>query len=184
MPSGMHSPASKDTLWPSTERRNRKKTYTMLGGNCVFQHDDMADRAMSISNRSFLTRAYPTMKHHNPHTPIMVREALNTQPRVFARYEFGREKVEELGGESLIFLSCLSEIGPDVGEEWWRGFWVVDVRFGAKRVWEMWEEGNESICDTREREEDICLLTVLQRTGLDDKAIEDKIATLVREGAN
>jgi NADH dehydrogenase (ubiquinone) 1 alpha subcomplex subunit 2 len=40
------------------------------------------------------------MKHHNPHTPIMIREALNTQPRVFARYEFGREKVEELGGES------------------------------------------------------------------------------------
>jgi hypothetical protein len=40
------------------------------------------------------------MKHHNPHTPIMIREALNTQPRVFARYEFGREKVEELGGKS------------------------------------------------------------------------------------
>jgi hypothetical protein len=47
------------------------------------------------------------MKHHNPHTPIMVREALNTQPRVFARYEFGREKVEELGGESRAFLFCL-----------------------------------------------------------------------------
>jgi len=56
------------------------------------------------STRSFLTRAYPTMKHHNPHTPIMVREALNTQPRVFARYEFGREKVEELGGEFVIFF--------------------------------------------------------------------------------
>lgn len=39
------------------------------------------------------------MKHHNPHTPIMIREALNTQPRVFARYEFGREQVEELSGE-------------------------------------------------------------------------------------
>lgn len=49
--------------------------------------------------RSFLLRSYPTMKHHNPHTPIMIREALNTQPRVFARYEFGREKVEELGGK-------------------------------------------------------------------------------------
>jgi hypothetical protein len=41
------------------------------------------------------------MKHHNPHTPIMIREALNTQPRVFARYEFGREKVEELAGGFL-----------------------------------------------------------------------------------
>ena len=55
---------------------------------------------MSNPLRSFLNRAYPTMKHHNPHTPIMIREALNTQPRVFARYEFGREKVEELSGES------------------------------------------------------------------------------------
>jgi hypothetical protein len=54
---------------------------------------------MCNSPRSFLNRAYPTMKHHNPHTPIMIREALNTQPRVFARYEFGREKVEELSGE-------------------------------------------------------------------------------------
>lgn len=44
------------------------------------------------------------MKHHNPHTPIMIREALNTQPRVFARYEFGREKVENLQGEQLLRL--------------------------------------------------------------------------------
>ena len=57
---------------------------------------------MPGSPRSFLNRAYPTMKHHNPHTPIMIREALNTQPRVFARYEFGREKVEELSGEFIL----------------------------------------------------------------------------------
>ncbi len=36
--------------------------------------------------RSFLTRAYPTMKKNNPHTPIMLREALGFEPRVFARY--------------------------------------------------------------------------------------------------
>lgn len=39
------------------------------------------------------------MKHHNPHTPIMIREALNVSPRVWARYEFGREKVAELEGK-------------------------------------------------------------------------------------
>ena len=50
-------------------------------------------------DRSFLTRAYPTMKHHNPHTPIMIREALNIQPRVFARYEYGREKMADLQGK-------------------------------------------------------------------------------------
>lgn len=37
-------------------------------------------------NRSFLMRAYPTMKKNNPHTPIMLREAQGTEPRVFARY--------------------------------------------------------------------------------------------------
>ncbi|RMY45423.1 hypothetical protein D0865_09921 [Hortaea werneckii] len=50
------------------------------------------------ANRSFLTRAYPTMKHHNPHTPILIREAMNIQPRVFARYEFGKEKMADLQG--------------------------------------------------------------------------------------
>lgn len=38
------------------------------------------------------------MKHHNPHTPIMIREALDVQPRVWARYEFGREKMTDLKG--------------------------------------------------------------------------------------
>ncbi|KAJ5595445.1 uncharacterized protein N7459_001653, partial [Penicillium hispanicum] len=35
---------------------------------------------------SFLNRAYPTMKKHNPYTPIMMREASGIEPRVFARY--------------------------------------------------------------------------------------------------
>jgi hypothetical protein len=37
-------------------------------------------------NRSFLTRAYPTMKKNNPHIPIMVRDAQGTIPKVYARY--------------------------------------------------------------------------------------------------
>ncbi|GAB7335267.1 hypothetical protein MBLNU13_g07676t1 [Cladosporium sp. NU13] len=73
-------------------------------------------KSTNMSNllRSFLNRAYPTMKHHNPHTPIMIREALNTQPRVFARYEFGREKVEELSG--LDDKAIESKIGALVRE--------------------------------------------------------------------
>ncbi|KAJ6113354.1 NADH-ubiquinone oxidoreductase 10.5 kDa subunit [Penicillium sp. IBT 18751x] len=50
--------------------------------------------------RSFLHRAYPTMKKHNPHTPIMMREASGTEPRVFARYELGKERQEALSGLS------------------------------------------------------------------------------------
>ncbi|KAH6661961.1 thioredoxin-like protein [Halenospora varia] len=52
----------------------------------------------SGATRSFLTRTYPTMKKHNPNTPIMLREAAGTQPRVYARYEFGQEKSASLSG--------------------------------------------------------------------------------------
>ncbi|PCG95628.1 NADH dehydrogenase [ubiquinone] (complex I), alpha subcomplex, subunit 2 [Penicillium occitanis (nom. inval.)] len=48
--------------------------------------------------RSFLNRAYPTMKKNNPYVPILIREASGTEPRVFARYEFGKEKQELLSG--------------------------------------------------------------------------------------
>ena len=36
--------------------------------------------------RSFLRRAYPIMKHHNPSTPILIREATGVEPKVWARY--------------------------------------------------------------------------------------------------
>ncbi|KFZ12176.1 hypothetical protein V502_07225 [Pseudogymnoascus sp. VKM F-4520 (FW-2644)] len=54
----------------------------------------------SNATRSFLARAYPTMKKNNPSTPIMIREAAGTQPQVFARYDFGKEKSELLAGLS------------------------------------------------------------------------------------
>jgi len=44
------------------------------------------NKMADTENRSFLARAYPTMKKNNPHTPIMLREAAGTQPRVYARY--------------------------------------------------------------------------------------------------
>ncbi|PSS21858.1 hypothetical protein M430DRAFT_40671 [Amorphotheca resinae ATCC 22711] len=50
--------------------------------------------------RSFLARAYPIMKKNNPNIPIMLREAAGTQPKVYARYEFGVEKSESLVGLS------------------------------------------------------------------------------------
>jgi hypothetical protein len=37
-------------------------------------------------DRNFLTKSYPTMKKHNPHTPIMIREASGIEPKVYARY--------------------------------------------------------------------------------------------------
>ena len=38
------------------------------------------------------------MKKHNPYTPILIREASGTEPKVFARYEFGKEKSISLKG--------------------------------------------------------------------------------------
>ncbi|KAH8695231.1 NADH-ubiquinone oxidoreductase 105 kDa subunit [Talaromyces proteolyticus] len=52
----------------------------------------------SDATRSFLNRAYPTMKKNNPYVPILIREASGTEPRVFARYELGKEKQELLSG--------------------------------------------------------------------------------------
>ncbi|KAG5953868.1 hypothetical protein E4U53_001316 [Claviceps sorghi] len=54
----------------------------------------------SAAVRSFITRAYPTMKKNNPHIPILIREAQGTLPRVYARYEFGNEKAQSLEGLS------------------------------------------------------------------------------------
>ncbi|KAI5286691.1 hypothetical protein KEM54_006586 [Ascosphaera aggregata] len=54
----------------------------------------------SEATRQFLKRAYPTMKKNNPYIPVLVREAFDTKPRVFARYELGKEKQESLLGLS------------------------------------------------------------------------------------
>lgn len=60
------------------------------------------------------------MKKNNPHTPILLREALGTEPRVYARYglgfwsshcdtaeliryaERGKEKQESLSGGTIL----------------------------------------------------------------------------------
>ncbi|KAI0468947.1 thioredoxin-like protein [Xylaria cf. heliscus] len=52
----------------------------------------------SAATRTFLTRAYPTMKKNNPYTPILMREAAGTLPKIYARYEFGKEKSQSLEG--------------------------------------------------------------------------------------
>ncbi|RKF58525.1 NADH-ubiquinone oxidoreductase 10.5 kDa subunit [Erysiphe neolycopersici] len=52
------------------------------------------------SRRSFLARAYPTMKKNNPQIPIMLRGAAGTHPRVYARYDQGLEESVSLAGLS------------------------------------------------------------------------------------
>jgi len=85
------------------------------------------------------------MKRFNPHTPIMIREALDIGPRVYARYEFGREKMADLRGT--------------------RGQKRM-LPASRNAVWVCVDSG----------------LTVLS-TGLDDKAIEEKVTRLVKDAA-
>ncbi|KAL1840841.1 hypothetical protein VTJ49DRAFT_7684 [Mycothermus thermophilus] len=84
---GEHSAATR-SVHPDDEHLSaaRNRVFHML---TIFRHD-----------RSFLTRAYPIMKKNNPTIPIMLREAQGTLPKVYARYEFGKEKSESLEGLS------------------------------------------------------------------------------------
>lgn len=64
------------------------------------------------------------MKKHNPHTPIMIREAAGTEPRVFARYGTGaraidsaiddvsRSKEEPMANLTILFI----ELGKETQE--------------------------------------------------------------------
>ena len=41
--------------------------------------------------RKFIEQAYVDLKQTNPNVPILIREASNAQPKLWARYEFGKE---------------------------------------------------------------------------------------------
>jgi hypothetical protein len=56
----------------------------MIGMN----QDEVKLLTKFTTDRNFLTKSYPVMKKANPETPILIREALDTEPRVWAR--FGR----------------------------------------------------------------------------------------------
>lgn len=55
-------------------------------GQYTKQHEQRWKSWTDILARSFLVRAYPTMKKHNPSTPILIREAQGIEPKVWARY--------------------------------------------------------------------------------------------------
>lgn len=78
-----------------------------MSGNIVFSHLLREVRfllcqtgAESNSTRSFLARAYPTLKKNNPQIPIMIRGAAGTHPRVYARFDKGVEESASLAGLS------------------------------------------------------------------------------------
>lgn len=92
------------------------------------------------------------MKHHNPHTPIMIREALGVEPRVYARYG-------SCGLSSRRFQPGLTDISDR-------------TRQGKDGV----VGGQDWSCCSNGRRR------LTQDLGLDDKAIESKIAEFVKSG--
>jgi hypothetical protein len=55
-------------------------------GSAAFRYVGARAAAALTRRRSFVQRAYPSLKRHNPQTPIMVREATGAPAQVFARY--------------------------------------------------------------------------------------------------
>ncbi|KAJ0300035.1 hypothetical protein COL516b_008777 [Colletotrichum fioriniae] len=49
----------------------------------------------SAATRNFVARAYPTMKKNNPQTPILIREAAGTLPKIYARYGLSDKQIED-----------------------------------------------------------------------------------------
>lgn len=45
----------------------------------------------SAGVRKFIEKSYAGLKQANPNVPILIREAGNVQPKMWARYEFGKE---------------------------------------------------------------------------------------------
>ncbi|XP_075756169.1 NADH dehydrogenase [ubiquinone] 1 alpha subcomplex subunit 2 [Pelodiscus sinensis] len=46
--------------------------------------------------RDFIDQHYVTLKKANPDFPILIRECSDVQPKLWARYEFGRESCVSL----------------------------------------------------------------------------------------
>ncbi|OXB60305.1 hypothetical protein ASZ78_007904 [Callipepla squamata] len=51
--------------------------------------------------RDFIEQHYVTLKQANPDFPILIRECSGVQPRLWARYEFGKEKSVSLHNLSV-----------------------------------------------------------------------------------
>ncbi|NXS32551.1 NDUA2 dehydrogenase, partial [Pomatostomus ruficeps] len=51
--------------------------------------------------REFIEQHYVTLKKANPNFPILIRECSGIQPKLWARYEFGKEKSVPLNNLSV-----------------------------------------------------------------------------------
>lgn len=63
-----------------------------------------------------MTKYYSEIKTNNPNVPILIRECSGIQPRIWARYEYGRESVvdvHDLSSEDILKeVARLGTFGP------------------------------------------------------------------------
>ncbi|KAL2735935.1 NADH dehydrogenase ubiquinone 1 alpha subcomplex subunit 2 [Vespula squamosa] len=55
--------------------------------------------------RDFIKKQYVTIKKNNPKIPILIRECSLTEPRLYARYEYGVERnvsLNDLKSEEIL----------------------------------------------------------------------------------
>ncbi|XP_043498723.1 NADH dehydrogenase [ubiquinone] 1 alpha subcomplex subunit 2 [Polistes fuscatus] len=66
--------------------------------------------------RDFIKQQYVSIKKNNPKFPILIRECSLTEPRLFARYEYGVERQISLNDlkseEILVRLKQLASTKP------------------------------------------------------------------------
>ncbi|KAL3530710.1 hypothetical protein ACH5RR_010032 [Cinchona calisaya] len=65
-----------------------------------------------IIYRTFIEKNYKDLKKLNPKLPILVREATNTEPQLWARYDYGVERGIRLEGMTEDQISkALEDLG-------------------------------------------------------------------------
>ncbi|KAM8717299.1 hypothetical protein ACLKA7_004065 [Drosophila subpalustris] len=57
--------------------------------------------------REYIQKFYPNLKKSNPNLPILVRECAGVQPRLWARYENGKE----------VSMSLTNQAAPDIQKQ-------------------------------------------------------------------
>lgn len=50
--------------------------------------------------REFIQKSYVGLKKANPKFPILIRECSGVQPKIWARYEFGKEASSDVSNKS------------------------------------------------------------------------------------
>lgn len=75
----------------------------------LFSHHSLFTYSSCVIFREFVTKYYSDIKSNNPNVAILIRECSGVSPRIWARYEYGRESVVDV--PNLSPEDILKEVG-------------------------------------------------------------------------